>query len=56
MALVIFDLNDFKIINDSHGHAAGDQVLIDIARTVNKTVRQNEVFCRLGGEDRKSVV
>ena len=31
MALVIFDLNDFKIINDSHGHAAGDQVLIDIA-------------------------
>jgi diguanylate cyclase (GGDEF)-like protein len=51
MALVIFDLNDFKIINDSHGHAAGDQVLIDIARTVNKTVRQNEVFCRLGGDE-----
>ncbi len=51
MALVIFDLNDFKIINDSHGHAAGDQVLIDIARTVKKTVRQNEVFCRLGGDE-----
>lgn len=51
MALVIFDLNDFKIINDSHGHAAGDQVLIDIGRVVNKTVRQNEVFCRLGGDE-----
>lgn len=51
MALLMFDLNDFKIINDMHGHAAGDQVLIDIARAVSKTIRTNEVFCRLGGDE-----
>ena len=51
MGLLAFDLNDFKLINDNHGHAAGDEVLIEIARAVSRTVRQDELFCRLGGDE-----
>ncbi|AVY93119.1 PAS domain S-box-containing protein/diguanylate cyclase (GGDEF)-like protein [Microvirgula sp. AG722] len=51
MALLTFDLNDFKLVNDNHGHAAGDMVLIDIARVINRTIRQSELFCRLGGDE-----
>ncbi|WP_341677843.1 diguanylate cyclase [Niveibacterium sp. SC-1] len=51
VGLLAFDLDGFKTVNDEHGHAAGDQVLIDIARSVGTIVRRNELFFRLGGDE-----
>lgn len=50
-ALVIIDVDHFKSINDRHGHPAGDAVLISIANTCIATMRQSDVFGRLGGEE-----
>lgn len=50
-ALLFFDLDEFKYINDTYGHRAGDAVLIRIAGEVNALVRRNEVFSRLGGDE-----
>ncbi|QKJ66006.1 EAL domain-containing protein [Deefgea piscis] len=51
MALVFFDLDEFKLVNDSFGHTVGDELLKSIAREVNKQVRRHEVFARLGGDE-----
>lgn len=45
------DLDFFKRINDSHGHAAGDTVLKTFARLALESVRQTDLFCRYGGEE-----
>jgi diguanylate cyclase (GGDEF)-like protein len=45
------DIDHFKAINDTHGHAGGDAVLCDVARTINITVRSEDVFARVGGEE-----
>ena len=50
-ALLFFDLDEFKYINDTFGHAAGDSMLIRIAGEVGKLVRANEIFGRLGGDE-----
>jgi diguanylate cyclase (GGDEF)-like protein len=50
-ALVLIDLDNFKKINDSFGHAAGDQVLRDVARTLERGVRASDIVCRYGGEE-----
>lgn len=50
-ALLLFDLDEFKLINDSFGHQAGDDLLIMIANEVGRMVRRNETFCRLGGDE-----
>ena len=42
---------NFKIINDSHGHAAGDSVLKEVARTLDNTIRSGDVLARWGGEE-----
>jgi diguanylate cyclase (GGDEF)-like protein len=47
----IIDLDFFKRINDSYGHHAGDQVLIDFARRVHPLVRRRDSFGRIGGEE-----
>ncbi len=49
--LIEFDLDFFKEINDSFGHAAGDAVLRQIAALVGKTIRQSDMFARYGGEE-----
>lgn len=46
-----FDLDFFKAINDSHGHAAGDQVLQSFARQVEASVRGSDIWARWGGEE-----
>lgn len=51
MALVYFDLDGFKAVNDRFGHAAGDRVLVAVADTVAATVRRNELLFRLGGDE-----
>jgi diguanylate cyclase (GGDEF)-like protein len=50
-ALLLFDLDEFKLINDTYGHQAGDELLVRVANTVGRLVRRHEVFCRLGGDE-----
>lgn len=50
-ALLFFDLDEFKYINDTFGHRAGDSVLIRVAGEVGVLTRKNEVFSRLGGDE-----
>ncbi|TPG42619.1 sensor domain-containing diguanylate cyclase [Sphingomonas koreensis] len=50
-ALVMLDVDYFKSVNDTHGHAVGDQVLQQIARIAEVTLRPSDVFGRLGGEE-----
>jgi diguanylate cyclase (GGDEF)-like protein len=51
-ATVVFcDLNGFKAINDTHGHAAGDAVLVQIGRRLTRTVRGEDFVARLGGDE-----
>src|SRR5438105_12217515 len=51
LALVVFDLDDFKAINDRVGHLAGDAVLADAAERVRDVVRSADVACRVGGDE-----
>jgi diguanylate cyclase (GGDEF)-like protein/PAS domain S-box-containing protein len=51
-ALVVFcDLNGFKAVNDTHGHGAGDAVLVQIARRLQRTIRGEDFVCRIGGDE-----
>ncbi|KAB0679268.1 GGDEF domain-containing protein [Aureimonas leprariae] len=50
-ALVVFDLDHFKTINDRHGHGVGDEVLRTFCRVVAKELSIGDVFGRLGGEE-----
>ena len=56
VSLVLFDVDHFKKVNDNYGHQAGDQVLIQIAQTISKMVRNEDVFARYGGEEFAVVV
>jgi diguanylate cyclase (GGDEF)-like protein len=50
-SLVLFDLDHFKQLNDTYGHAAGDTVLAAVAETVRTRLRETDVIARLGGEE-----
>jgi diguanylate cyclase (GGDEF)-like protein/PAS domain S-box-containing protein len=50
-AVMFFDLDEFKAINDTFGHRAGDALLIRVAGEISALVRRNEVFARLGGDE-----
>lgn len=50
-AVMFFDLDEFKTINDTYGHRAGDALLIRVAGEVSALVRRNEVLARLGGDE-----
>lgn len=51
LSVVMFDIDHFKSINDTHGHDAGDRVLKEIARRVTRALRNVDVFGRWGGEE-----
>jgi diguanylate cyclase (GGDEF)-like protein/PAS domain S-box-containing protein len=51
VALLFFDIDEFKHVNDTFGHRAGDALLIRVAGEVSAQVRRNEVFARLGGDE-----
>lgn len=50
-SLFMFDVDDFKVINDTYGHQAGDKLLQEIARVTLKTVRNTDLVARYGGEE-----
>jgi len=51
MALMFIDLDNFKAVNDGHGHDAGDAVLREVAARMSKVLRSTDVLCRLGGDE-----
>ena len=51
MALLFLDSDNFKEINDSRGHAAGDEVLVSVATRVRAQLRENDLVARLGGDE-----
>jgi len=50
-ALLLFDIDDFKVVNDTHGHLAGDDVLCAIARRISGFIRTSDTLARLGGDE-----
>jgi diguanylate cyclase (GGDEF)-like protein len=50
-SIAIFDIDDFKLFNDTEGHLAGDMVLKDIANIAHKSLRSNDIISRFGGEE-----
>ena len=51
LALCFIDLNDFKKINDQHGHLAGDAVLSQIGQRLRRAVRESDIVARFGGDE-----
>lgn len=49
--MILMDIDEFKQINDTYGHAAGDQVLTEVARRLKSTVRDTDMILRWGGEE-----
>ena len=50
-SLIMFDIDNFKQINDSFGHDVGDKVLKEYAKLIKSTLRDSDIFCRTGGEE-----
>jgi diguanylate cyclase (GGDEF)-like protein len=51
VSIVMIDLDEFKEINDEHGHPYGDQVLIGVAQALSGAIRQHDTAARMGGEE-----
>jgi diguanylate cyclase (GGDEF)-like protein len=51
LACIMIDLDHFKNINDTHGHAAGDLILASAAHHIASRLREPDLFCRFGGEE-----
>jgi diguanylate cyclase (GGDEF)-like protein len=50
-SFLIFDIDDFKYINDNYGHTVGDKVLIELCALVQKQIRMTDYLFRVGGEE-----
>jgi Amt family ammonium transporter len=51
LSILLFDIDFFKKVNDQFGHLAGDQVLVDISRNIQSSLRKSDYFGRYGGEE-----
>ncbi|MTI69090.1 MAG: sensor domain-containing diguanylate cyclase [Firmicutes bacterium] len=50
-SLVVFDMNDLKIINDTYGHDIGDKIIKEFANTVKEKIGEENIFARIGGDE-----
>jgi len=51
LSVMMLDIDHFKRVNDSHGHAVGDTVLRDVAQAIQQSARKDDSVCRMGGEE-----
>jgi diguanylate cyclase (GGDEF)-like protein len=51
LSLILFDIDHFKTVNDTHGHLVGDRVLVAISRATERSVREADIIARYGGEE-----
>jgi diguanylate cyclase (GGDEF)-like protein len=51
LGMIMLDVDDFKRFNDTHGHAAGDEILREVGNLLLKHVRGEDVPCRYGGDE-----
>ena len=51
IALLFIDLDDFKVVNDTLGHAAGDQLIVAVGRRLHAALREEDVAARIGGDE-----
>ena len=51
MALLLIDVDDFKAVNDTYGHATGDRVLKQVAKILHDSFRSVDILCRIGGDE-----
>ncbi|WP_315116450.1 sensor domain-containing diguanylate cyclase [uncultured Clostridium sp.] len=51
LGLLFIDLDEFKFINDTYGHSVGDEVLINVAKSLVECVRDGDMVCRFGGDE-----
>lgn len=51
LTLILFDIDNFKSINDQYGHLVGDEVIVKIIETVKKMIRETDTFARWGGDE-----
>lgn len=49
--LILFDIDDFKLVNDQFGHDVGDKLLVEITENVKSVIRDKDIFCRIGGDE-----
>ena len=56
LAMLMIDIDHFKEINDTHGHDAGDMVLVELVECCRKTLRTSDIFARIGGEEFAAVL
>lgn len=50
-AIAIVDMNNLKLINDKHGHVAGDRLIIKLSRILEQSIRETDVIARIGGDE-----
>jgi len=50
-SIILFDIDNFKYINDKYGHLAGDKILQEISSLISINIREVDIFCRWGGEE-----
>ncbi len=51
LTLAVLDLDHFKDVNDNHGHAAGDRMLVEVAETLKRRLRATDIAARMGGDE-----
>ena len=50
-SLILFDIDNFKMINDSYGHVQGDEVIVNLTQIVKNSIRSTDIFTRWGGDE-----
>lgn len=51
LSLIIFDVDHFKLINDTYGHQAGDIILVELVKIIEENIKHGDIFARWGGEE-----